>query len=568
MTSMAHVVYEGGRFSKEVEARRAEVKTVEIGEGVERIDDLAFFCFTGLVSLIIPPSVKTIGSQCFVGCENLEAVHIPSTVVAIGDNAFLRCARLRTLALPPNLQDIGKAVFKKCQRLESVNVPSTVTSIGPHAFEGCTELKTLVLPESVRHIGHSAFEGCKQLMLVVSETASLGSIGDCAFAGIAKVTFVCAELPSICHAFGPATIPKPEVFMRTPEKPVDLFKKFLRAETTEAVVLSFYKMRVSLGLEAVAKGPVEERFEGLRDKLLPLCDDFSEGVEFYKNLSSTVEAADRRVANTAVCVVGGGPVGIRCAIELAILGQEVSVLEQLTTTEIAQRSRTPAVIKWPEDDLRRLGADRTDPTTVHNSTRGRPHSRSVGSLRNSNSGAMANAPVRSGTVRAAALEVDLLRVALVLGVRFMFGSSFLAAEAMGKTHKKAVRMDHTHGMKAVMAEGNIGRGGLSKQDFFLATFGIAVRDGSPIEDIVNSRCFKTLLAVNCHAVVNAGGVRGGSSAPGGTRGACGGIRGSVRLSNSDCLAQARVLSKKGLRDLSYVSTTATSRASRLSNGST
>jgi len=338
--------------------------------------------------------------------------------------------------------------------------------------------------------------------------------------------------------------------------------------------LTFYKMRVSVGLEAVAKGPMEKRFEGLRGKLLPLCDGFREGARFYGNLSSTIKAAGRKVADTAVCVVGGGPVGIRCAIELAILGQEVSVVEQLTTTEIARRPGVPTVVKWPQEDLRRLGVDRTDATPIRTSAGGHPHSRSYSNpnprrpesarLRNhSNPPAASSVPLRPGSVRAAALEVDLLRVALVLGVRFLFGSSFLAAEAVAKSHKKSVKMDHTHGMKAVMAEGNIARGGLSKHDFFLATFGIAVRDGSPIEDIVNSRCFKTLLAVNCHAVVNAGGVRSG---PGGARGAGVGPRSSARLSNSDCLVQARVLSKKGLRDLSYIPSATTSRANRLSTG--
>jgi len=550
-----HVVYRGGRFPKEIEDCRDQVKTVEIEAGVDKIDDMAFFCFTGIVKLYIPPSVKAIGNQVFVGCEKLEKVHIPDTVTSLGENVFLRCKRLRTLSLPPTIQKIGKAMCKKCQDLESVRIPGRVESIGDHAFEGCTSLKTVIIPESVVSIGKSAFEGCSLLDLSVSEKASMGTIGSCAFAGTYKVTFVCSSLGKVRHAFG-ANVPIVQV--RAPEKPVDRLRAFLKADNAEAVMLNFYKLRISLGLEAVAKGPALERYNLLRDKVLPLCSCVREGKTMYEVLDRKMGATARCPQDASTCIVGGGPVGIRAAIELATLGHEVTVVEHLTTTEICRRPGMPATMKWSTTDLHALGISCRDNTsqrhsrTASNPTPPNQRQCRAGSVRTRHLHSTP-LPLRPGIMSAVALEVGLMRIALVLGVRFFFGSSFITAEALPSTKgesvsradKRSVNMDISHGLKATLAEGSIGRGGLSKLDFFLATFGIAVREGSSVQDIVNSRCFRTLLAVNCHVVVGTDKISSRGS----------GSRGSVRLSqlNADCLAQAFNLSRKALQGLSLTS---------------
>jgi len=548
-----HVVYKGGRFPKEIEDCRDQVKTVEIEPGVEKIEDLAFFCFTGIVELHIPPSVKTIGNEVFVGCEKLETVHIPETVTSLGDNVFLRCKQLRTLSLPPALQKIGKAMCKKCENLESVRILSRVESIGDHAFEGCTSIRSLTLPESIASIGKSAFEGCSLLDLLVSEKATSGYIGQCAFAGTYKITFVCSHLGKVRHAFGASV---PVVQVRAPEKPVDRLKAFFKADTAEAVMLNYYKLRTSLGLETVAKGPMLNRYQLLRDKVLPLCSSVREGEILYEMLDRKMKATIECPQGASICILGGGPVGIRAAIELATLGHEVTVVEQLTTTEIHRRPRMPATIKWATSDLHALGIScgRDNTSQCHRRTTSNPvrlhqRQRTTGSVRTRHLHST-SLPLRPGIMPPAALEVGLMRVALVLGVRFCFGSSFIAAEALPPTKrapasradKRCVNMDISHGLKATLAEGSIGRGGLSQLDFFLATFGIAVREGSSVQDIVNSRCFRTLMAVHCHVVVQASATN-----------SCGsGSRNSLRSSQPsvDCLAQACALSKKVLQGLS------------------
>jgi hypothetical protein len=405
-----------------------------------------------------------------MGCKKLKTVHLPSTLTALGDNAFLRCASLGSIALPATLQSIGSGVFKKCHHLTAVNIPKGVRSIGPHAFEGCTSLKVVRVPKFVESIGEGAFEGCSELSL---ETASLGSIGHGAFTGTTRVTFVSTNLKMAslrgpaAHAFG-TTAPKPTVQVRVPAvvengaaRQIVLFKKFLSADTPQTLVLNFYKLRVSLGLDATVKEPVGKRYETLRHKLLPLCGDFDAGADLFSKGADLLSALDDKVKSMdqrrqaqvrcpvglSVCVVGGGPVGIRCAIELVLLGQEVTVLERFTTIEVPRRPDVPQVVRWAAEDLLSLGS--TPPRAKSRSSSNAPRVRSRSSSSQPRRQFQSNAP---GTLRTAMLEVDLMRTALVLGVKFIFGSSVIKVEASGGGRMQhSINVDFSRGLKATMA---------------------------------------------------------------------------------------------------------------------
>ena len=71
---------------------------------VTRIGESAFWCCTGLTSVIIPNSVTSIGQEAFGGCSGLTSVTIPNSVKDIGSCAFEGC-KLRDVmvkcATPP-----------------------------------------------------------------------------------------------------------------------------------------------------------------------------------------------------------------------------------------------------------------------------------------------------------------------------------------------------------------------------------------------------------------------------------------------------------------------------------
>lgn len=48
-------------------------------------------CAAGLISLVIPSSVTSIGDRAFSNCSGLTSINIPDGVTSIGDGAFNIC---------------------------------------------------------------------------------------------------------------------------------------------------------------------------------------------------------------------------------------------------------------------------------------------------------------------------------------------------------------------------------------------------------------------------------------------------------------------------------------------
>lgn len=128
-----------------------------------KIESHAYANNPGIVSLVIPASVKEIGKGAFENCRKLESIMFPSTVSEIGEGCFAYCASLKKVILPSSLTEIKRSVFSRCASLEDVRIPSGVTSIGPSAFDSCGSLVRIYIPTSVSSITKDAFEGCWKL---------------------------------------------------------------------------------------------------------------------------------------------------------------------------------------------------------------------------------------------------------------------------------------------------------------------------------------------------------------------------------------------------------------------
>ena len=116
----------------------------------------AFAGCTGLTSIDIPNSVKSIGMHAFLSCENLTSIVIPEGVTLLDNETFLWCHSLASVTLPSSLTEIAYRVFEGCP-ITSITIPSSVTSIGEFAFYGCSSLTSITIPSSVTSIGNDAF---------------------------------------------------------------------------------------------------------------------------------------------------------------------------------------------------------------------------------------------------------------------------------------------------------------------------------------------------------------------------------------------------------------------------
>lgn len=108
----------------------------------------------------IKEGTEIICKEAFLSCENLASIIIPPSVNTLGEGAFSRCSRLTSVTIPEHVTNIGKDAFFRCVSLTSINIPESVTNIGEGAFWGCESLTSITIPESVTSIGSGTFLGC------------------------------------------------------------------------------------------------------------------------------------------------------------------------------------------------------------------------------------------------------------------------------------------------------------------------------------------------------------------------------------------------------------------------
>lgn len=93
-------------FSENEYIREAVIK-----EGINKIEECAFYNCEKLNYALIPGSAKEIGSKAFKNCINLEEVKIKNGVESIGNGAFSFCLSLKEMEIPKSVKNIGKDAF-------------------------------------------------------------------------------------------------------------------------------------------------------------------------------------------------------------------------------------------------------------------------------------------------------------------------------------------------------------------------------------------------------------------------------------------------------------------------
>ena len=227
----------------------APITTLNIGSTVRRIPDNFMKGLSLLTSVVIPDSVRYIGTQAFYG-TGLTSVTIPTFVDTIRYEAFSNCSlsvvnynatnavysegnvfvpsyhfnggnrifdvnsqilnigsnvhslpygifsdmQITSVILPDSLLGIGNGAFTGTN-LESINIPDMVTTIGHGAFFGCGSLTSAVIGDDVTTIGSDAFGNCNLHFVTIGE--SVTSIGSHVFYGLTNpdTIFIRAAVP-------------------------------------------------------------------------------------------------------------------------------------------------------------------------------------------------------------------------------------------------------------------------------------------------------------------------------------------------------------------------------------
>ena len=118
------------------------VRTVNMSDSVEVIEDQAFYSCRNLTSITLSKNLKSIGKQSFYN-SGIMRLYIPDEVEIIGDKAFALCADMYEVRVPPKIKEIHDSAFYDCLGLVNVALPKSIKRIGSCAFYNCKSLKNI-----------------------------------------------------------------------------------------------------------------------------------------------------------------------------------------------------------------------------------------------------------------------------------------------------------------------------------------------------------------------------------------------------------------------------------------
>ena len=118
------------------------------------------------LTVTLPAGITKIGGASF-SYTTLATVTIPASVKSIGNHAFAD-TKLTSVTLPSAVTSIGDYAFN-ATGLTSLPDLSHITSIGEGAFRDCKDIEEVKIPASVKSVGWRAFEGCIDITKVTIE---------------------------------------------------------------------------------------------------------------------------------------------------------------------------------------------------------------------------------------------------------------------------------------------------------------------------------------------------------------------------------------------------------------
>ena len=96
----------------------SKIKKIDVREGITAIGAYAFCQLSSAAEVSLPSTLTTIGRNAFWGIGAASLV-IPDSVKRIGSFAFNACVNLKTITLPAGLQEIGHC-FIECEALKTI----------------------------------------------------------------------------------------------------------------------------------------------------------------------------------------------------------------------------------------------------------------------------------------------------------------------------------------------------------------------------------------------------------------------------------------------------------------
>ena len=158
------------------------------GKPVVSIGEKFVVSETGIKEIVLPDTVKSIGSSAFKSCADLQTVNIPASLAEVGEFAFTNCQNLKELTGGNDvftwkngglIKDGATLLF--VPNAAPYVIEDTITEIAPYAFYYNHNIRSVTVPSSVVSVGEGAFGDCTALVKVRIEGESLRSLSDFVF---------------------------------------------------------------------------------------------------------------------------------------------------------------------------------------------------------------------------------------------------------------------------------------------------------------------------------------------------------------------------------------------------
>ena len=137
-------------------AKRAQVRTIVVEEGITSIGDGAFDYLYNATAVQLPSTLTWIGDSAFQGCRMLENVSLPDGVTHIGYSAFYSCSAIGELVLPEGLTELGTHTFES-SGLTRIVIPESLTYLPERCFMRCEKLTEVVMHDGITELGDWCF---------------------------------------------------------------------------------------------------------------------------------------------------------------------------------------------------------------------------------------------------------------------------------------------------------------------------------------------------------------------------------------------------------------------------
>ena len=138
------------------------LKSISLPKGLEVLQERAFNA-SGITSIVIPGSVKTVGALAFFQ-SYIEKATIEDGVEILDSAAFRSCG-LKEITIPGSVKEIKDSCFSEIWGLSKVTINNGVEKIDGGAFYG-TAIKEIEIPASVLTIDDSAFSNCGKIQTI------------------------------------------------------------------------------------------------------------------------------------------------------------------------------------------------------------------------------------------------------------------------------------------------------------------------------------------------------------------------------------------------------------------